>query len=85
VATRETATAETTQVVVLSEGWLVAAFEHRQAPLSCWPGGGQARAVAQAAGGERAGGSLAEWQAAMARTSAALLQAGFVVVPGAGA
>ena len=81
----ETATAGTTKAVVLGDGWLVAAFEHHQAPLYFWPGGQRVEELVQAAGGDLAGGSLEEWQAAMAHTSAALLEAGFFVVPGASA
>jgi hypothetical protein len=85
VATIATAPAGTTQAVVLGDGWLVAAFEHHQAPLSFWPGGQRVEAIVRAAGGDLAGGSLEEWQAAMAHTGAALLAAGFFVVPGASA
>jgi hypothetical protein len=72
---------ETTQVVVFDEGWVAAAFAHHQPPLYFWPSGQQVQAVAHGVGRDLVGGSLEDWQAAMARTSAALLAAGFRVVP----
>ncbi len=41
--------------------------------------------MARDAGGDLAGGTLEEWQAAMARACAALLGAGFFAIPGASA
>ena len=73
----------TTKLVVLHEGWVAAAFEYGQAPLYFWPGGQATQAVVAAAGGNgTAAGTLEAWQAAMARVSAALLAAGFFVIPG---
>ncbi len=73
----------TTKLVVLHEGWVAAAFAYGQAPLYFWPGGPSAQAVVSAAGGDSAAaGTLEAWQAAMAWVSAALLAAGFIVIPG---
>ena len=73
----------TTKLVVLHEGWVAATFAYGQAPLYFWPGGPSAQAVVAAAGGDGAvAGTLEAWQAAMARVSAALLAAGFLVIPG---
>ena len=73
----------TTTLVVLHEGWVVVALEYGQAPLYFWPGGPTAQALVAAAGGDgTAADTLEAWQAAMARVSAALLAAGFVVIPG---
>ena len=68
---------------MLHEGWVAAAFEYGRATLYFWPGGPAAHAVVEGSGGDgRAVGTLEEWQAAMARVSAALLAAGFFVIPG---
>ena len=73
----------TTKLVVLHEGWVAAAFEYGRAPLYFWPDGPAAQAVVAATGGDgAAAGTLEAWQAAMARVSAALLEAGFFVIPG---
>ena len=73
----------TTKLVVLHEGWVAATFAYGQAPLYFWPGGPSAQAVVAAAGDDgAAAGTLEAWQAAMARVSAALLTAGFFVIPG---
>ncbi len=74
---------ETTKLVVLREDWVAAAFAYGQRPLYFWPGGHEAHAVVDAAGDDgTAAATLEAWQAAMARVSAALLAAGFLVIPG---
>ncbi len=72
---------ETTQVVVFDERWVAAAFAHHQPPLYFWPSGQQVQDVVRRVGRDPVGGSLEDWHAAMARTSAPLLAAGFLVVP----
>ncbi len=73
----------TTKLVVLHEGWVAAAFAYGQRPLYFWPGGQKAQAVVDGAGGDgTAATTVEDWQAAMARVGAALLAAGFVVIPG---
>ena len=72
---------ETTQVVVCDARWVAAAFAHHQPPLYFWPAGPQVQDLVQGVGRDLVGGSLEDWQAAMARTSAELLEAGFLIVP----
>ena len=73
----------TTKLVVLHEGWVAAAFEYGQRPLYFWPGGHEVQTIVDAAGADgTAAGTPKAWQAAMARVSAALLAAGFFVIPG---
>ena len=66
---------------MIHTGWLAAAFEYGKPPLYFWPSGQHVQAVVGAVGGDAVGGTLEAWQAAMARVSAALLAAGFVVIP----
>ena len=61
---------------------MAAALAYGQAPLYFWPYGESVRAAVEAAGADVVGGTLEEWQAAMARVSAALLAAGAFVIPG---
>jgi hypothetical protein len=68
-------------VVVLHEGWLAATLEFGRAPLYFWPYGTSVREVVEAAGVDVPGGTLEEWQATMARVSAALIAAGFLPIP----
>ena len=67
--------------MVVDTGWLAAAFAYGTPPLYFWPSGQHVRAVVDTSGVDAVGGTLEAWQAAMARVSAALLAAGFVVVP----